>query len=223
MKDKTDFMNFRKQTAPANIDPALLQRPESLHLIQYILMLLQKSINGRVPQFNNNNRGGPMGYNGGPNGARPQRIQGQGNFNNRAHSGAPRQQPMMQQPGAQPIIPQQQIAAPPQVMVATTGIAGGPQAPMMNQDPMINAYNQRGFTLLPAITPENPNYKSMVGDFIFDYVEKFVGPERAPKITGMLIDLHMEEIKAYLYDFSKLYQKIGEAVALLSQQPQTAQ
>lgn len=33
----------------------------------------------------------------------------------------------------------------------------------------------------------------------------------------MLIDLPIEEIKAYLYDFSKLYQKIGEAIALLSQ------
>jgi hypothetical protein len=33
----------------------------------------------------------------------------------------------------------------------------------------------------------------------------------------MLIDLPIEEIKGYLYDFSKLYLKIGEAVALLNQ------
>lgn len=101
MKDKTDFMNFRKQSAPVNIDPALLQRPESLHLIQYILMLLQKSLNGRVPQFNNNRQGGPMNYNG-PN-PRNQRTGSQNGYNNR-NQGAPRQPQM--QPG-QPIIPQQ--------------------------------------------------------------------------------------------------------------------
>ena len=31
------------------------------------------------------------------------------------------------------------------------------------------------------------------------------------------IDLPIDEIKAYLYDFSKLYQKIGDAVNLLNQ------
>jgi hypothetical protein len=29
----------------------------------------------------------------------------------------------------------------------------------------------------------------------------------------MLIDLPIEDIKEYLYDFGKLYQKIGEAIA----------
>lgn len=65
------------------------------------------------------------------------------------------------------------------------------------------------------MVPQNPNYKSIVGEFIYEYVEKFVGDQRAPKITGMLIDLPIEEIKAYLYDFSKLYQKISDAVNLL--------
>jgi hypothetical protein len=55
----------------------------------------------------------------------------------------------------------------------------------------------------------------MVGEFIYAYVEEFVGDSHAPKITGMLIDLPIEEIKAYLYDFARLYVKVGEAVALL--------
>jgi hypothetical protein len=74
----------------------------------------------------------------------------------------------------------------------------------------------KGYSLLPAIVPENPNIKSLVGEFIYEYVEKFVGEQRAPKITGMLIDLPHPEIKAYLYDFSKLYNKIGEAVNILN-------
>lgn len=92
----------------------------------------------------------------------------------------------------------------------------GPSAPLPNPDPMVNGYNQKGFTLLPAIVPENPNIKRLVGEFIYEYVEKFVGEERAPKITGMLIDLPLPEIKGYLYDFTKLYNKIGEAITILN-------
>ena len=101
--------------------------------------------------------------------------------------------------------------------VVTTGMQGGPQQPLGNADPVINNYNLKGFGYLPAVVPENPNYKGLVGEFIYEYVEKFVGDQRAPKITGMLIDLPIDEIKGYLYDFAKLYQKISDAVNLLNQ------
>ena len=42
-----------------------------------------------------------------------------------------------------------------------------------------------------------------------------VGEEKAPKITGMLIDLPLEEIKGYLLDYGKLTTKVTEAVNLL--------
>jgi Poly-adenylate binding protein, unique domain len=42
----------------------------------------------------------------------------------------------------------------------------------------------------------------MVGEFIYTYVEKFVGEAMAGKITGMLLDLPLEEIKKFLYDFT---------------------
>jgi hypothetical protein len=41
----------------------------------------------------------------------------------------------------------------------------------------------------------------MTGEFIYDYVEYFVGDKRAPKITGMLIDVSLEQIRQYLYNF----------------------
>lgn len=103
------------------------------------------------------------------------------------------------------------------LQVITGGIQGGPQSYLPNPDPVIDNYNKRGFVFLPAVVPENPNYKSIVGEFIYEYVEKFVGDVRAPKITGMLIDLPIDEIKGYLYDFSRLYQKIGDAANLLNQ------
>ena len=33
----------------------------------------------------------------------------------------------------------------------------------------------------------------------------------------MLLDLSLDQIKSYLYDFSKLYQMVGEACAVLNQ------
>jgi len=92
--------------------------------------------------------------------------------------------------------------------------------PKMHADPQINEYNQRGFYMLPGIVPHNANLKQFVGEFIYDYVVKFVGEDLAPKITGMLIDLPIEEIKGYLYDFYRLQQKIFEARQILSTLPQ---
>ena len=124
----------------------------------------------------------------------------------------------MNQPIPQPVqaMPQPLQAQAPQVVIATQGLQG-PSTPLAHADPYVYNYNQRGFGLLPAIVPENTNYKRMVGEFIYEYVEKLVGEDKAPKITGMLIDLPIEEIKGYLYDYAKLYQKIGEAIALLVQ------
>ena len=72
--------------------------------------------------------------------------------------------------------------------------------------------------MVPAVTPGNPNYKGQVGEFIYEYVEKIAGEDKAPKITGMLIDLPIPEIQSYLVDFAKLGQKISEANHLLSGQ-----
>lgn len=36
--------------------------------------------------------------------------------------------------------------------------------------------------------------KEMIGNSIYETVEKLAGPERAPKITGMLIDLQDFEL-----------------------------
>ena len=71
--------------------------------------------------------------------------------------------------------------------------------------------------MIPGIVVNNPNIKQFVGDFIYEYVEKFVGEELAPKITGMLVDLPLEKIKSYICDFYNLRQKIYEAREFLTQ------
>ncbi len=101
------------------------------------------------------------------------------------------------------------------------------QGPLASPDPKINAYNNTGFSYIPKLNAENPNYKQMVGDFIYPYVEEFVGEYIAPLITGMLIDSPIYEIKIYLYNFKRLYSDIGECVDLHNQskpiQPAQAQ
>ena len=42
--------------------------------------------------------------------------------------------------------------------------------------------------------------KDTVGNFIYEYVEKWVGNQFAGKITGMILDLPLEEIKRVLYN-----------------------
>lgn len=56
--------------------------------------------------------------------------------------------------------------------------------------------------------PENPNYKTQVGQIIFSFVAKFIGVEKAPKVTGMLIDLSIEEVRRYLQNFDLFVERI---------------
>ena len=90
--------------------------------------------------------------------------------------------------------------------------------PMMNMNPAHVQYLTKSYPLISAVVPQNPNYKGQVGEIIFEYVEKMAGEDKAPKITGMLIDLPIEEIKQYLQYFEKLEEKVREASNLLSQQ-----
>jgi RNA recognition motif-containing protein len=54
-KDKADFLNMKRQTA-APIDPSLLQRPDTIQLIQQILTLIQRNMSR--PQYSMRPPGG---------------------------------------------------------------------------------------------------------------------------------------------------------------------
>jgi len=51
-------------------------------------------------------------------------------------------------------------------------------APLPSLDPQVKDYNMMGFNLLPKIIPDS-DYKTLVSDFIYEHVEKFVGDARA--------------------------------------------
>jgi len=71
--------------------------------------------------------------------------------------------------------------------------------------------------IMPSIQEVNPKYKEQVGNCIYDFVLQQVGQERAPKVTGMLIDLPIEEIKLYMANFEQFFKKVDEANKLLQQ------
>jgi len=160
-RDRADFLTQRRLNNTAPIDSNLLQRPDTLHLIQHILTLIQKQMGGnRFPNhqggYNNQQPRGPGGYN---NMNGNQRVPRQNYGHNRSRSPTGPAQGM-----APMMVPPQQIIAqqPAQVSIRSD------IQPLAHPDPVVNAYNMAGFKLLPAVVPNNPNYKNQVGEFIYD-------------------------------------------------------
>lgn len=90
------------------------------------------------------------------------------------------------------------------------------QQPMMQGNPaqmtIAQRYQQQTARFIPAISPQNPHLKNQVGHAIYEFVQTLVGDEKAPKITGMLIELPLDQIKAYMSDFNNLNLKVKEAM-----------
>lgn len=69
--------------------------------------------------------------------------------------------------------------------------------------------------IIPSVNEKNPYLKDQVGQCIFEFVSMMVPAERAPKITGMLIELPVEQIKQYMTSFDSLRGKVMEASQLI--------
>jgi hypothetical protein len=92
-----------------------------------------------------------------------------------------------------------------------------PQMQGTPQGPEQFFYNNT-IKLVPSIVPANPHMKQQVGNAIFDFVTKLKGNTFAPKITGMLIDLPLEEIKGFLQNYGEFVKKVNDAGNLLQVQ-----
>ena len=94
-----------------------------------------------------------------------------------------------------------------------------PQQPgqMPMQQPVDDAsrFAADAIKLLPSVQDRNPYLKEQVGHLIYDYVQKIIGVEKAPKITGMLIELPVNQIREYLASLDALKFKVSEANNLL--------
>ena len=65
------------------------------------------------------------------------------------------------------------------------------------------------------VNPNNPNLKIHIGEFIYEYVEKIAGEDLAPKITGILIDLPIQDIFGYVGDYFIFERIVREAQMVL--------
>ena len=92
--------------------------------------------------------------------------------------------------------------------------------PMQQRMPPTSAahhYMQATTKLLPSVTEKNPYLKEKVGETIFPFIKAIVGNERVPKITGMLIELPVEQMKQYMISYENLCAKVQEANELIDQ------
>jgi len=87
-----------------------------------------------------------------------------------------------------------------------------------SQDPAAAAFYNQTKNIVPSVKADNPHLKQHVGNIIFDYVTQLRGKDLAPKITGMLIDLPLQEIHLYLTNYNEFQKKVHEAANLLQSQ-----
>jgi len=203
-KDTHDF----QQHLHRNSDPAkLMSGLDNQALFALLQKLIQQYQTGPKPRM-----GGSYNNRSHPNNMGQQRRTMPNVQQPRAQhpGGMYAQQPPMQQPPHMQGVPPQM--PPPQNMAP----------PMMNQsvDPAARDFYEKANQVLPSVKEENPYYKQQVGHVIYETVVAQVGAEKAPKITGMLIDLPVAEITNYLRNIVVFRQRVQQASQLLVESPQ---
>merc|ERR1712166_331308 len=211
LKDKTDWEKYRQQQAGGFQWNDLTSQPHLTQIIQQLLQLMQQNDQINPRQGGGNNRMHNQGGNRRP--YNNNRGQNQGGYQNQ------NQQPGGQQMPGQPIAPRppmtQQPAMPQQPGVQQQmGQRPGPPAAA---GPAGN-YQAQAAKILPSVSERNPYLKEQVGHLIYDFVQGIIGVEKAPKITGMLIELPVAQIKEYLSSYEALQVKVTEANNLLNQE-----
>lgn len=121
-----------------------------------------------------------------------------------------------------PMMNQQMMAMPPQMMNQSM-VSGGTSVtsvPLQVTPQYANSYQaeiQAMFTSNEFKNTDQHDKKELVGNTIYKHVEKIVGESKAPKITGMLIDLPEAELNFSISTWNNLYQKVQSAFALITE------
>lgn len=76
---------------------------------------------------------------------------------------------------------------------------------------------QQMFTSPDFKNADRREKKELVGNTIYKHVEKIVGEQKAPKITGMLIDLPEAELNFSVSQWTHFEQKVMSAFQLITQ------
>lgn len=209
-RDRSDFEKFLEQMKGVNISyNDITNTPGMTQILQQVLQLAHQSM--QQQQLMSQPRGG---YNNQQN--RP-RGGGRGGM----QTGAPRP-PMQQMQPMPPMgmpMPNPGMPMPPQGMPMPN--PQGMPPPMMGGMPMMapmniaQEYQMKAAQLLPSIQPNNRVYKQKVGELVFPYIAKMASHEKAPRLTGMLIELPLEQVKEYLGSYQVLSEMVQEGIQLI--------
>jgi len=203
-QDKIGFRQFRMQYAE-NKWSETVNQDELLLCLSRILKQIPRNLwqsrgGGQYPQMGGapqgqQQRGGFQGGNKGYGGQRDNRMQGQRQQHMGGMQGQNRQgsmpQGMMQGPMGQQMnmpMPNQQPMGGQQQIMGGQPMAGQQFGGQQREQSVQDKYLAATLPILPGITNENPYYRNQVGTVIYEFVVALKG-DKAPKITGMLIDL----------------------------------
>lgn len=77
---------------------------------------------------------------------------------------------------------------------------------LKNRNSSDGHYLSQTMAILPAIVDQNPFYKQHVGKCIFPFVKEMLCLESnfAPKVTGMLLELPISEVRAFMQNYESL-------------------
>lgn len=128
--------------------------------------------------------------------------------------------PMQNTPGMPP--QQQQILNQSQISATNTSVASSTAPQFVDAQYAKNYFDevQQMFVSPDFKTAKRKEKKEMVGNAIYKHVEKLVGDQRAPKITGMLIDLPEAELNFSISQWIHFEQKVMSALQLITQSAQ---
>lgn len=224
-------MKFRQQYGGQQAIPGA-QRNEVL------IEMLKKLFQHYAPNQGGNRQGGRPPHHGGaypmqnqgqarPNPANKGQYQGNRDGRSQGRSGnmPPMQQPKpgMNMGGQNPMqsMPQQVPMQQNQMMPQNFGgqQPASQQPPAQQPGSVKEAYLMQCMPLIKGVVAQNPFYKNQVGTAIFGFVERLKGP-KAPKITGMLIDLNIPEIHSILQSYEHFIMRVDQADSLIEQQMQ---
>ena len=218
-KDRNDFQQFRAQHNQGANWSGLANHEDIQYYLKMLLDTFPQIMNrqgrgvpmmqGQQPRdqnrpmggnFQGQRQGGQMGRKPGygQGGQRPQHMVGQnmnmmGGNNMQQNMGGMNPQQMMHQN-------QQQ------------------QVPQQQQQSIDQRYLAECARILPSIVPENPTYRDNAGTVFYQYVIQAVGQQLAPKVTGMLIDLKIEEVRQMMTDFNLFSTRVNQANEVLKRQ-----
>lgn len=88
---------------------------------------------------------------------------------------------------------------------------------LKNRNSSDGHYLTKTMAILPAIVDQNPFYKQHVGKCIFPFVQAMLclDSRAAPKVTGMLIELPIDEIRAFMQNYETLSKLVDQAMDML--------